>query len=848
MRRFTSLMLFVLAISLCVAGKPRTSAEALQIAKAFVCTQQKLQSHAIMLQPAMAFTPKGIISSNQTEKNVAVYVYNIGNNDGFVIISGDDCAKAVLGYADKGSLNTTDLSPELKYWLEEYQRQIEFAQAHGVQTHTSASHFKSETSYPTSITPLLKGIMWSQSLPYYNLCPMDASGKRSVTGCIATAMAQVMKYWEWPEKGKGSNSYYCKGTKSTIKATFEGETYDWKNMLDTYANGGSTPRQDSAVAKLMFHCGVATNMNYTSGGSGTQSINQAQALIDNFSYNPNLQLRPRENYSASEWSDVIKNELVAGRPVLYSGYTTQVGHAFVCDGYDANGLFHINWGWNGTSNGYFELAALDPEVLGTGGGSVTGFQFYQSAITGIAPLGKQQIEATYEISCPYDLDSEKKDLQAEETNKLSAYYINNDGLNNFKGEIGFGLFDSEKGFIKELFLLNVSIPVGQYVNTLEGNITIPTSIKDGTYYIYPIYKATEQTAFSRIHGSKGKSYYLIMQVAKGTITISKDAKANPILTLLSCEVTGDSIYRNTTSAFTLTMKNEGADYNSYFAVVLTNKKDQSTSYIAGSGIQAIASGKTETFNISEDNIDAPEGEYTARAYYDSNNNYSGVSSIASLTAIGNSFDVTIKAYKKANLLLTETPSFPNTSSVKKTEVQLNPVKIINNGGPFMGKVVAMVFKNKGDNYLGYFGNKSIYLGGGIQSALNFKGNLSSLDDGDYYVGIYQQINDNYGLIPSQSKEISNIVKFTLTSSTGLQNTTAGRLLLYPSETTDMIHVQATTSIHNIKVWNANGNEVISVQPEKSETQHINVSQLPSGIYIIKCTTDEGTITGKFVKL
>jgi hypothetical protein len=226
--------------------------------------------------------------------------------------------------------------------------------------------------------------MWNQSPLYNNLCPIDNNGMRSITGCVATAMAQIMKYWNYPVQGTGVGSYWLgktdnlcyfgNGTHITNIAITG--TYNWVNMPNSLTTN-SASSEISAIAKLMYDCGISVDMSYSSSSSG--ACYNGRELVDHFNYDTGLHSESRTNYTDNNWKQLLYEELNNERPIWYSGYGDGVGHSWVCDGYDNTGYFHMNWGWGGYSNGYFLLDALNP--------SNTGYSFNsgQSAVVGIKP-------------------------------------------------------------------------------------------------------------------------------------------------------------------------------------------------------------------------------------------------------------------------------------------------------------------------------------------------------------------------------------------------------------------------------------------------------------------------------
>lgn len=343
------------------------------------------------------------------------YVFNRGKSNGFVIVSGDDRAEAVLGYTDNGSFDIDNIPPNMKWWLNEYANQMDalYNGAYGdmrfLRSGTESSSNLRQTSSDV-VAPLLGEIKWDQSEPFNNMCPIY-EGKNSVTGCVATAMAQIMRYHKHPKQGKGSHTYYWSEGGQELTVNFDGANYDWDNMLPTYGmarvdlgdnepekwwpeewwpegwqpDKAPTQTEKDAVATLMYHCGVSVEMKYTSKVSGTPSVNVPNALYKYFGYDGGMALHYRNGCSSEEWEELVRRELDAGRPLYYAGSTPDNGgHAFVCDGYDANGFFHINWGWAGAYDGYFLLHALEPEGQGTGGYE-GGYNLHQGILTGIQP-------------------------------------------------------------------------------------------------------------------------------------------------------------------------------------------------------------------------------------------------------------------------------------------------------------------------------------------------------------------------------------------------------------------------------------------------------------------------------
>lgn len=310
----------------------------------------------------------------------AYYVLNQTDGQGFAVVSADDRTEDVLMYSEEGSLDMETANPNLLFWLKYLQEQISAADDEN--GYSSEEKRARKATNVTAISPLLvtkKGanILWDQEKPYYNQCP-KYSGSYCMTGCVATATAQVMCMWQHPVKGKGSHSYTTQSYKIKVEQDFSAVTFDWNNMLGTYKSVSATTDQQNAVAWLMRCCGVACDMDYSPDGSGSYTDRMAYGLMTYFDYTFDkfVTMYSRAGYGTpaiptnkcqfsaktEDFVTYFNKDLEAGRPIIMGGEDgPDGGHEFVCDGRDASGNFHINWGWNGSSNCYCALTALKPK-------------------------------------------------------------------------------------------------------------------------------------------------------------------------------------------------------------------------------------------------------------------------------------------------------------------------------------------------------------------------------------------------------------------------------------------------------------------------------------------------------
>lgn len=334
---------------------------------------QPIQSHPSSAEDRN--TGKKQVSSSVTP----YYVFNIDGAKGFIIVSGDDRAGDVLGYSDnQEEFSEATMHSNIRSFLKVYEEEMQWIVDNVSDSDTSVSSRKS----PTERVEILCKSRWGQDSPY-NLYTPTVSGRKTPTGCVATAMAQVMYHHRWPQAAISGISGYT--TRSgTELSDLPAITFDWANMRNTY-NSNSSTASKNAVARLMQYCGYAVNMNYAPGGSGAYTYWLPYIMESDFLYSSGAKTVDRLDYSIDEWETLMYNELRANRPIVYTGYTSAMeGHAFVCDGYDGNGLFHINWGWNGSLDGFFRLSLLNAGGTGTGG-STTSYQFsvLQMAVIGL---------------------------------------------------------------------------------------------------------------------------------------------------------------------------------------------------------------------------------------------------------------------------------------------------------------------------------------------------------------------------------------------------------------------------------------------------------------------------------
>lgn len=419
-RRFLSLLVLGLVLSVSALwAKPRTEQQARLIAEQYT-TERFSHSElaALRLSSAPLLTLVSAPAAGADELSVhhqtmapavqtvasAYYVYNIGSERGYVIISGDDLLPEVIAYADDGAFLPDEEQPE---HIASFLAQVRAALHALVERGKPVEMPRTTQLRPEGVAPLLGDIQWGQGYPFNTLCP-EKEGGRSVVGCVATALAQIIRYHQWPNQGEGV-CFYTEEDGTNHRVDFSRYNYDWAHMPGQPDLEFPTQPVISALSTLCYHVGVISRMQYSSQGSGTNTQFPREGLQKYFKYKKSIRILSRMNYTIEDWMDIIATELNEGRPIYYAGASSTVGHAFVCDGYKQDGYFHINFGWDGIANGYFLLYAINPDVLGTGGGSsYDGYNNYQEIMVGIEPdrdgssqpIGGETISAHYlEVSC-----------------------------------------------------------------------------------------------------------------------------------------------------------------------------------------------------------------------------------------------------------------------------------------------------------------------------------------------------------------------------------------------------------------------------------------------------------------
>lgn len=370
----------------------------------------------------------------------AFYVFNAENEGGFAIISGDDRVSPVLGYSSTGTFNADNMHPSLEAYLQHCAEYISAVREGVAEASTRASE-----QVGTIIVNALCKTQWGQDVPFNKYCP-QFGGVAAPCGCVATAASQIMRYWEWPSSGRGSIMYNSSGY-GILSRDFSQSTYDWSIMRN---KGGMIrdPKVNEAMGTLCYDVGLSVKMEYAAGGSGAFDEDIRVSLPKYFKYKAStIDLLRRDCFESSEaWMNAVKKELNAGRPIICCAQDTlSGGHAFIIDGYDSNDFVHVNWGWDGMSDGFYNIETLAPDD--------TRWQFseMQTLIVGIMPDPTEQDSQSkqYKMYLQNAPESEGTvDLGSDFWVKYSNLIYLGNGSSFFTA--GVGLFDAEGNFLKEI--------------------------------------------------------------------------------------------------------------------------------------------------------------------------------------------------------------------------------------------------------------------------------------------------------------------------------------------------------------------------------------------------------------
>lgn len=527
MKKLLLLIAVALLTSIATMAQPRSEQQAIQIAQDFFAKSTKKKAPKLSVVPQQKVTQqirKKVASAQKTPtQHSSHYVINDVVNDRFVIVSADERMYTILGYSDNGTFDADSIPEGLMDILYGYDQQYDYL----LQNAKSSTNYNVKRQVAKAVDPLIK-TQWGQESPYNDNCPMETVlgivDMRTVTGCVATAMAQIMNYHRYPAQGKGYTSYT---TSSNIRQSmnFSSVNFDWSNMNLVY-DEASTDIQKKAVAELMHACGVSVHMDYSWIESGAFAEDIAYALINYFKYNPNIKYYERRYFSKADWDKIIQEDLANGRPILYSGMgegknsdgtTYKYGHQFVLDGCTTEGKYHFNFGWKGKYDGYFELTSINPD-------EDSDFNLDQAMVCNVSPEVSGKHEDIFFATAV--LYNKKKINVGSSTSVVfdphCAVVESNSYGEKFNGVFGIGVFDMNKNFVKSLYQRTENrMSVGTFYEELTAYLTFDRSTftEGSTYYIAPYAKSNSSSEYTWMRTTYGLWDFEIATTKDGVVTL-----------------------------------------------------------------------------------------------------------------------------------------------------------------------------------------------------------------------------------------------------------------------------------------------------------------------------------------
>lgn len=854
---------FILSAQVALAA-PIDAGRAHKIASTFLGPQMTKTRGASDLR--LVYTSQGSITRGVAAEQPLYYVFERQEGNGFVIVAGDDQAEEILGYSAESSFGAGQLSPQLVYWLDQCARSVRQAMERG---HRFEAPLRGGEK---PIYPLLRGLRWNQNSPFNDLAP-KIDDKRAPSGCVATALAQIMRYWCWPIKAKGQVEYENEADSKTIKATLGQKTYDWANM-PSYFGKDATDKQKEAVAFLHYEIGVASHMQYEANGSGAFTRDAAKAMRENFQYSKSLAYVQREFYNRGEWEQLIINELKAGRPVLYCGATSSGGHAFVCDGYDGKGLFHINWGWGGRGNGYFSTLDLKPDSQGIGGAEGGGFSIGQELLMGIEPQPVATLPPAYKffvdsISCSNDTFKQSQRQTATLHNFFSMT------VDPVKAIAGLALYDSQ-GKQLQVFQGKTRITFhGIYYYKGEYNVSFYLdNIPDGRYQLRPVAKV-DGNGDEWIPVDTYKRYDCIVDVtiAAGEVKLSSDAKpARLEAQVISTKITQDGI----TPIRVLIRNTSATEYNSLLAMRQIHSRSDTINVA-----DTLLTGKSQTDYVYNSSLCLPAGqsveiETLLRGPKDKKDTYLHV-----LYDEYNGYRAKDTLQKKPNVVLAALTQ--KTIAVQQLEVQdAQPedgvpeakitfqqvrvevgkelkceleVTIPSYSKNFAGSIIGFIFPIERGLNLDYYTPRILVMAIGESKTLTLEREIF-LPAGEYFVQFYYKnsiVTDWTKITTSLGEDV--YFTFTVTGTldelpvrkyeggTGSEDPSNGGnpvpvelpelplLELHPNPASNYFAVSGVLESQLLEIYSVDGRLVL--QNSISDGDRVDVSTLPNGAYIVR---------------
>ena len=855
--KFT-LALLILTLSLFAKQVPVETARTVAENFLILNVSKQLKSNAtfelalVQVPEYEAFSRSQKKSSDTGEQ--LLYLFSINHDEGFIIISADDDAIPVLAYSLENHFDPDHMPSNYQKWIEGYKKQIRYIKAHPEQVSDETGpswellidgKSTGTTKSTSAVAPLLT-TTWSQGSFYNDLCPYDTTaGERAVTGCVATAMAQIMKYWNYPEQGSGYHSY-SHDLFGTVSANFGAGTYDWSSMNDAV----SAP--NDAVATLMFHCGVSVEMNYSVEGSGAYVISDRSpiehcseyALKTYFNYDNALHGVIRDNYTTSSWTDLLKTELDQGRPIEYVGYGSGGGHAFVCDGFNASDFFHFNWGWGGYYDGYFSIDALDPGGVGIGGGD-GGFNSGHQAVIGIKPPSSG--EAGYNLVL-YDTLSISDNPMFYGDPFTIHTDIANYGTGTFSGDFSAAIFDKDYVFVEFAEIHESATLDGGYYNGFDFTNEGSLGFLPGVYYAGVYYRPTGENWMA-----VGDSLH--SNLLEFSVFYTSDIELYSEFLISE----GTSIEQHLPFTVTADILNEG--HGTFTGTVSVDLYDMEGNYVQV--VEEIGGASLDSGYYYNDlvftsgGLSVEPGTYLLALTHKPTG---GDWILSGSSYATNPIKVIVKA-APLNPDIYESNDSSEISYVLTPNYVDNVASITTDGSNTHTATDNDFYKIELDAGFDYTitarahdsynsGNQEVYSNDviwsysldGLWSDLYddvMEGNITHAGVGELLLGVSPYFEGQTGtyLLDIQ------ISRTEIVSANPLEN---DLLNIYPNPATDLIQIESSGIIDRVEIYDAKG-RMVQTMDTNATTVSTNISGLSQGVYLLHLTRENQTTVHKFVK-
>lgn len=751
-------------------------------------------SDAMRVNASVTKSPK-LVYSAKADKLERVYVFDNAEKKGFMVVSADDVAPALLAFSNSETIDVDNMPDNLRYWLDEYARQISYMAQNTDGEGSAEPQVKQRPDVAPKLTTL-----WDQIEPYNNRTP-TVQNLSTPTGCVATALAQIMNWHEWPVQPKGQKSYVSQNIGS-LSIDFDRIYFAWDKMLDRYYT--SSPEENiDAVSMLMLAVGYACEMQYARSGSGASGYKAALGMIEHFSYSKTLSLENRDWYGIEEWADLVYDELTTNGPVYYEGTGSGGGHAFVCDGYDsATGFFHFNWGWTGKGDGYYRLSALNPDYSGVGG-STLGYNTTQDIFKNLkkAPEGVEE-EYAYIFAPRMGVKPIQTQVKLGDRASMTGYDTA-DGFMNYSlvkvpnVEFGLRFHNVATGVDRDILSNNGKHDFESHYITNVIVYNVPADLEEGEYQMSPIWRHDEQ-AWQTMREQPGTRNYAKVTVKDGTAYYEYGDNEGRI----EVELLEGPEYYTTVGEFTVkgTLKASGTkDFRGILTAVFLEKDKDGIPQVVDQGADdvsyEIASGTSLDFEYTSKPRTGRNLVDGADYYYIAIGNTITGELVSPMYPIkvGNRFgklEMTTYNFKVLN------SNFLDPENVTVTAMVNVKAGVYN--GPF-----ALGYSLTKDPFdaIRYTIGEDTELIAGDEKQISFSGILDDVNEGDMYYThlLYKGADDqwvrlsNYPVIVSVAKTYSGVENVSAADNEAVYYDTFGRKVENPAKGSVYIRVTANGS-------------------------------------------------------